>query len=75
MYLSMTLFAVLGAIPSLFSRKATYWVVRNFAGSVILLARIICGLKVELRGEVPTGNVVIASKHQSFFMLYYMPII
>ncbi|MDB2610189.1 1-acyl-sn-glycerol-3-phosphate acyltransferase [Amylibacter sp.] len=67
MYLSMTLFALLGAIPSLLSRKATYWVVRNFAGSVIFLARIICGLKVELRGEVPTGNVVIASKHQSFF--------
>ena len=63
----MTLFALFGAIPSLLSRKATYWVVRNFAGSVIFLARIICGLKVELRGEVPTGNVVIASKHQSFF--------
>ena len=45
----MTLFALLGAIPSLLSRKATYWVVRNFAGSVIFLARIICGLKVELR--------------------------
>ncbi|MDA8760286.1 1-acyl-sn-glycerol-3-phosphate acyltransferase [Amylibacter sp.] len=67
MYLSMTLFAVLGAIPALVSRKATYWVVRNFAGSVVFLARIICGLKVELRGQIPTGNVVIASKHQSFF--------
>ena len=63
----MTLFAVLGAIPALVSRKATYWVVRNFAGSVVFLARIICGLKVELRGQIPTGNVVIASKHQSFF--------
>ena len=67
MYLSMTLFAVLGSIPALVSRKATYWVVRNFAGSVFFLARIICGLKVELRGQIPTGNVVIASKHQSFF--------
>ena len=67
MYLSMTLFAVLGAIPALVSRKATYWVVRNFAGSVVFLAKIICGLKVELRGQIPTGNVVIASKHQSFF--------
>ncbi|MDA9927270.1 1-acyl-sn-glycerol-3-phosphate acyltransferase, partial [Amylibacter sp.] len=56
-----------GAIPALVSRKATYWVVRNFAGSVVFLARIICGLKVELRGQIPTGNVVIASKHQSFF--------
>jgi 1-acyl-sn-glycerol-3-phosphate acyltransferase len=33
----------------------------------VFLARIICGLKVELRGQIPTGNVVIASKHQSFF--------
>ena len=67
MYLSMVLFAVLGAIPTLLSRRATYWVVRNFAGSVIWLAWAICGLKVEQRGKIPTGNVVVASKHQSFF--------
>jgi 1-acyl-sn-glycerol-3-phosphate acyltransferase len=28
---------------------------------------VICGLKSEVRGEVPTGEVIVASKHQSFF--------
>jgi 1-acyl-sn-glycerol-3-phosphate acyltransferase len=77
MYVFMTLFALLGAIPALFSRDATYWVIRNFCGTVIWLARVICGLRVEQRGPIPTGNVVVASKHQSFFDVilhaYYLP--
>jgi len=77
MYTSMVIFGVLGAIPALISRRATYWVIRRFCGSVIWLARVICGLKVEQRGTIPTGNVVVASKHQSFFDVilhaYYLP--
>jgi 1-acyl-sn-glycerol-3-phosphate acyltransferase len=67
MYVTMAIYALLGAIPALFSRNATYWVIRNYCGCVIFLARFICGLKVEQRGKIPTGNVVVASKHQSFF--------
>ena len=33
---------------------------------VILTARILCGLKSEVRGQPPTGECVIAAKHQSF---------
>jgi 1-acyl-sn-glycerol-3-phosphate acyltransferase len=77
MYLSMLIFALLGAIPALISRDATYWVIRNYCGTVIWLARVLCGLKVDQRGEIPTGNVVVASKHQSFFDVilhaYYLP--
>ena len=28
--------------------------------------RLICGLRVEVRGEVPQGEVLVAAKHQSF---------
>lgn len=77
MYISMVIFALLGAIPALISRDATYWVIRNYCGTVIWLARVICGLKVEQRGKIPSGNVVVASKHQSFFDVilhaYYLP--
>jgi len=67
MYVFMAIYGLLGAIPALMSRDATYWVIRNYCGLVIWLARVICGLKVEQRGKIPTGNVVVASKHQSFF--------
>ena len=77
MYLSMAVFGLLGAIPAWLSRDATYWVIRNYCGTVIWLARVICGLKIEQRGVIPTGNVVVASKHQSFFDVilhaYYLP--
>ncbi len=77
MYISMVIFALLGAIPALISRDATYWVIRNYCGTVIWLAHVICGLKVEQRGMIPSGNVVVASKHQSFFDVilhaYYLP--
>lgn len=67
MYITMAIYGLVGAIPALLSRDATYWVIRNYCGLVIWLARVICGLHVEQRGEIPTGNVVVASKHQSFF--------
>lgn len=77
MYVSLAVFGLLGAIPALLSRNATYWIIRKFCGSVIWLARVLCGLKVEQRGPIPTGNVVVASKHQSFFDVilhtYYLP--
>lgn len=77
MYVAMLAFGLLGAIPALISRDATYWVIRKYCGTVIWLARVICGLKVEQRGTIPTGNVVVASKHQSFFDVilhaYYLP--
>jgi 1-acyl-sn-glycerol-3-phosphate acyltransferase len=77
MYILMVVFALLGAIPALISRDATYWVIRNYCGTAIWLARVICGLKVEQRGNIPSGNVVVASKHQSFFDVilhaYYLP--
>ncbi|GLQ35064.1 1-acyl-sn-glycerol-3-phosphate acyltransferase [Amylibacter marinus] len=77
MYLWMIVVGLLGAIPAAFSKNATYWVLKFYCASVIFLARVICGLHVEQRGEIPSGNVVVASKHQSFFdvmlHMYYLP--
>ena len=66
MYVLMFIVGLLGAIPALFSRKFTYQVIKFYCGAVIYLLRVLCGLKVEIRGEIPKGSVVVASKHQSF---------
>ncbi len=54
------------ALPALISRAYTYKVMRFYAASVLFLARVVVGIRTEVRGTVPTGEVVIASKHQSF---------
>ena len=39
---------------------------RAWAKFTIWLARIMLGIKVEIRGTAPTGDVMVAAKHQSF---------
>lgn len=50
-------------------REAMREVARFWARGVLLLLRVICGVRVEVRGldRIPPGAVVIASKHQSAF--------
>lgn len=43
------------------SRVASVWL-----GQMLGAARVILGLRVEVRGTPPTGDCIIASKHQSF---------
>ncbi|QRF68536.1 1-acyl-sn-glycerol-3-phosphate acyltransferase [Ponticoccus alexandrii] len=61
--------AVLGIVflPwALFSARGARAACKTFCVWVRFTARVMCGLRTELRGEVPTGEVLIASKHQSF---------
>lgn len=37
-----------------------------WTGQLLLAARVILGLRVEVRGTPPTGDCIIAAKHQSF---------
>lgn len=67
MYLAMAIAALAFAIPAIFHRRAAYMAVRTYARWVRFSARVLVGLKSEIRGEVPSGEVMIASKHQSFF--------
>ena len=66
MYLAMAVLALLFAPWALFSRRGAYMAMHAYCAWVILTARILCGLKSEVRGNPPTGECVIAAKHQSF---------
>jgi 1-acyl-sn-glycerol-3-phosphate acyltransferase len=66
LYLSMAVMGIFGAPFAIWSVDGAYGVCRAFARWAFVLLRVICGLRVEVRGEVPRGEVVVAAKHQSF---------
>ena len=47
-------------------RRAAIWSCRSYCRIVLPAARLICGLRWEVRGEIPRGEALIACKHQSF---------
>ncbi|OWV44044.1 1-acyl-sn-glycerol-3-phosphate acyltransferase [Mameliella alba] len=51
---------------ALVSRHGARTACRTYCRWVRLTARLMVGLRTEVRGEVPQGEVLIASKHQSF---------
>lgn len=67
MYLAMVVIAVGFAPWALFSRDGAFAACHAYCRWVIFTARILCNLRTEVRGTPPTGNVVVAAKHQSFF--------
>jgi len=68
MYLMMALMAVFFFIPlAIFDRVWAYRGVQTYCRYVRWSARWMLGLHSEVRGEVPVDEVLIASKHQSFF--------
>jgi len=66
MYLAMAVVAIVFAIPALLTPKGAHLAVKAFSHWVILSLRVLCGLRCEVRGTPPTGEAMIASKHQSF---------
>lgn len=67
MYLALAVIGI-GLMPfALFSRDMAQQVVRIYCRWVVFSARILAGLRTEVRGPVPDGTVIVASKHQSFF--------
>ncbi|MEM8872426.1 MAG: lysophospholipid acyltransferase family protein [Pseudomonadota bacterium] len=64
-----SLMLVMGIVCSplaLISREWTVRVMQWYCHISLWMLRVICGLRVEVRGNVPRGEVVVASKHQSF---------
>lgn len=53
----------------LFPRMGIVWGQHIWTGGIILMMRVICGLKVEIRGKeyLPKHKALIACKHQSAF--------
>ena len=62
----MAVMGILGAPLALWSVDGAYKVVKDYCSVVFWLLRVICGLRVEVRGVVPRGEVLVCAKHQSF---------
>lgn len=67
MYLGMAVLGLVGLPFAIASPRGATRIAHYFSAYVRWLARVIVGLRSEIRGTVPTGEVVIAAKHQSFF--------
>lgn len=66
-YLWMAVLGILFTPYALVSKRGALRACKIYARTVIWLARVMLGLRGEVRGPVPTGEVMIAAKHQSFF--------
>ncbi|WP_305968789.1 MULTISPECIES: lysophospholipid acyltransferase family protein [unclassified Mameliella] len=66
MYAMMAIMGIVFLPLALASRGGARFACRTYCRWVRLTARIMVGLRTEVRGEVPQGEVLIASKHQSF---------
>ena len=67
MYLAMFVMALFFIPLTLIKRENSYWAVRSYCRWVRWTAAWMVGLKSEVRGVIPSDEVLIASKHQSFF--------
>ncbi len=67
MYAMMALMALFFTPWAVFDRRGAFAGVHTYCNWVRWTARVMLGLRSEIRGKVPTGEALIASKHQSFF--------
>lgn len=66
-YLMMAILGILFVPYAIVSKKGALTACKLYARWLIWSAGWMIGLKSEVRGHVPTGEVVVAAKHQSFF--------
>ena len=65
---SMMVVVALAFLPwAIVDRRGAFGAIRAWTGWVRWTAGWMIGLKTEVRGQPPTGEVMIAAKHQSFF--------
>ncbi|MEM9755096.1 MAG: 1-acyl-sn-glycerol-3-phosphate acyltransferase, partial [Pseudomonadota bacterium] len=67
MYVAMPLFAVFFTPWAIVDRRGAFAGIHTYANWVRWTARWMIGLRSEVRGAVPDGEVLVAAKHQSFF--------
>ena len=63
------LMAVMGVVLSpaaAWSRTGAYWAIDKYISAVFWGLKHLCNLTYEVRGEPPTGDALVVSKHQSF---------
>lgn len=66
MYASMPVIGLLWLPAALMDRDGAARAAHVFCRWVVFSLRLLCGLRCEVRGEPPTGAVLVAAKHQSF---------
>ena len=66
MYLSMAVIGLAGLPFAAVSRDKAFWIMKFWCRTVVWLLRVLCRIRIEVRGEVPEGDVIVVSKHQSF---------
>lgn len=66
MYLSLFLWGLVLLPVGLWSRAGAVWVVSTYCGIALWWYKVSCGLRTEIRGKVPTDEVLVVSKHMSF---------
>lgn len=66
MYVMMVLITLFFSPLVIFKANLAMTAINTWCGWVKKSARILVGLKTEVRGIIPTGEVLIISKHQSF---------
>ncbi|KAF0676437.1 lysophospholipid acyltransferase family protein [Profundibacterium mesophilum] len=67
MYVMMPLMALVFLPYALVSRQGAFAAVHTYCRYVRWTASWMVGLRSEIRGTPPTGKVIVAAKHQSFF--------
>ena len=65
-YLAMPVLGLVFFIPALLSRDWAFRACHTYCRFVRFAARWMVGLRTEVRGKVPKGEVMVAAKHQSF---------
>ena len=77
LYALMGVVGILGAPLAMWSVDGAYRVMKTYCRLAFALLRGLCGLRIEVRGAVPTGEVIVCAKHQSFLdimmLMYVLP--
>ncbi|MGB1209302.1 MAG: lysophospholipid acyltransferase family protein, partial [Paracoccaceae bacterium] len=67
MYAMMALMGLAFFPLALVSARGAVWACKTYCVWVRWTARWMVGIRSEVRGPIPDGNILVASKHQSFF--------
>ncbi len=77
LYLSMLVLGIIFAPAALWSRDGAYRGIKVYCRWIFFVLRVLCGIRVEIRGTIPLDEVIVCSKHQSFLDImmhaYYLP--
>ena len=73
----MFFLGLIGLPFTLLSKKWAYKIIKLYCWICFFILRIMVNIRVECRGDIPKGNVLICSKHMSFLdvlmLAYFLP--